>query len=174
MTPAIPRNGGCTACSADGYPQMTKKIYPQMTQMDADKRDPRTYAIIGAAMEVHIILGCGFLEAVYQDALAIEFERRAIPFRREASFRITYKNQLLSAAYKADFLCFGTIIAETKALARLSPTEEAQIINYLKASDGELGLLFNFGASRLEHRRFILSTDHLRPSAYSISLDDRR
>jgi GxxExxY protein len=138
---------------------------PQMTQMNADKRDEKTYAIIGAAMEAHGVLGSGFLEAVYHEVLAIEFERRAIPFRREASLKVIYKNQTLSAGYRADFLCFEEVIVEIKALTRLSTTEEAQIINYLKASGVEHGLLLNFGTSRLEYQRFVFSNSHLRSSA---------
>jgi GxxExxY protein len=138
-----------------------------MTQMDADRRDPRTYAIIGAAMEVHRALGHGFLEAVYQEALAIEFESRCIPFRREASIPIFYKKQRLSTSYRVDFLCAESVIVEIKALSKISSSEESQVINYLKGSNTTHGLLFNFGSSRLEYRRFILSTSYLRPSASS-------
>ena len=118
-------------------------------------------------MEVHGVLGRGFLESVYQEALGVELERRSISFRREAPIKITYKNQFLAAGYKADFLCFDGVIVEIKALARLSTIEEVQIINYLKASGFNTSLLLNFGALRLEHRRFVLAEAHLRPSASS-------
>ena len=121
------------------------------------EKDPRTYAIIGAAMEVHRQLGCGFLEPVYQEALAIEFSKREISFRRELKLPVLYKGIQLDTPYKVDFICFDQIIVELKALARFSGTEEAQIINYLKATGHEIGLLLNFGARALEHRRFILS-----------------
>jgi GxxExxY protein len=119
--------------------------------------DPRTYAIIGAAMEVHKQLGCGFLEPVYQEALAIEFAKREISFRREVKLPIRYKGQLLLTSYCADFIGFDTVVVELKALTRLSGIEEAQVINYLKATKYEVGLLLNFGSRSLEHRRFILS-----------------
>lgn len=119
--------------------------------------DPRTYAIIGAAMEVHKQLGCGFLEAVYQEALAIELSKRNIPFRREAQLPIHYKETLLATAYCVDFICFESVIIELKALAHMSGTEEAQVINYLKATGYEIGLLLNFGARSLQQRRFVLS-----------------
>ncbi|SRR5712691_4353023 len=117
--------------------------------------DPQTYAIIGAAMEVHRLLGCGFLEPVYQEALAIELDR--IPLRREEALPIKYKNKTLATTYRADFICFDSVIIELKALARLSGTEEAQIINYLKATNCEVGLLLNFVTRSLEYRRFVLS-----------------
>ncbi len=122
-----------------------------------DIRDPRTYAIIGAAMEVHRVLGCGFLEVVYQKALAVELEQRGIPFEPEVEIPVRYKGRLLDAKYKADFVCYGSVIVELKALAHLSNTEEAQVLNYLKATGYEVGLLLNFGTDSLERRRFALS-----------------
>ncbi|MBI1749475.1 MAG: GxxExxY protein [Acidobacteria bacterium] len=122
-----------------------------------ETKDPRTHAIIGAAMEVHQQLGCGFLEPVYQQALALELAARKIPFRKEVDLFISYKGNQLEASYRADFVCFDSVIAELKALARLSGVEESQVINYLKASGLELALLLNFGAKSLEYRRFAFS-----------------
>jgi GxxExxY protein len=119
--------------------------------------DPRTYSIIGAAMEVHRQLGCGFLEPVYQEALAIEFENRDIPFIREVKLPLAYKDQALDTRYCADFICFNSVVVELKALSRTGGTEEAQVINCLKATGHQVGLLINFGACSLEHRRFVLS-----------------
>jgi GxxExxY protein len=127
-----------------------------MTQTK-EKRDPRTYAIIGAAMEVHRQLGCGLLEAVYQEALALELAEQSIPYRREVELPVFYRGRRLTAHYKASFLCYDSVIMELKALERLGGVEEAQIINYLKASGHEVGLLVNFGATSLEYRRFVLS-----------------
>ena len=125
--------------------------------MQSEERDPRTYAIIGAAMEVHRQLGCGFLEAVYQEALELELAARSVPFRRQLSLPVHYKGHEIKCSYCADFICFDQIIVEIKALGKLTGIEEAQIINYLKATGLEIGLLVNFGARSLEYRRFIRS-----------------
>ncbi len=124
---------------------------------DLTENDPRTYAVIGAAMEVHRLLGCGFFEPVYQEALAIEFTRREIPFQREIKFPVFYKEVRLESAYKPDFICFDGVVVELKALARVGGTEEAQVINYLKTCGHEIGLLLNFGTLSLEYRRFAFS-----------------
>jgi len=121
------------------------------------QNDPRTYAVIGAAMEVHRMLGCGFLEAVYQEALALELTTRNIKFKREVPLPVAYKGQLLATGYCADFICFDSVVVELKAIAQMSGTEEAQVINYLKATGYEVGLLLNFGSRSLQHRRFVLS-----------------
>jgi len=120
-----------------------------------DERDPQTYAIIGAAMEIHRQLGHGFLEAVYQEAAVIEFPLRRIPFERDVSLPVKYKNIPLSTHYRADFVCYSEIIVEFKALSRLSNVEEAQLLNYLKATGLKRGLLINFGASSLQYKRLV-------------------
>jgi GxxExxY protein len=120
-------------------------------------RDPKTFAIIGAAMEVHRHLGCGFLEPVYQEALALELGARGVPHHREVDLPVYYKGQKLNASYRVDFLCYDSVIVELKALTKLSGTEEAQILNYLKASRHEIGLLLNFGSPSLQYKRFIWS-----------------
>jgi len=96
----------------------------RLTQMDADsqKRDEQTFAIIGAAMEVHRELGHGFLEAVYQDALAVEFGLRQVPFNREVVLPVFYKGGKLPSSYRADFVCFGEVLVEIKALGRAEDT----------------------------------------------------
>ncbi len=126
--------------------------------------DEQTFAIIGAAMAVHRELGHGFLEAVYQEALAIEFVQQGIPYAREIELPIQYRGRQLSTGYRVDFLCFDEVIVELKALDKLTTREEAQVINYLKAGDKSRGLLLNFGNKSLEHKRLVLN---LRESAQS-------
>ena len=117
--------------------------------------DQRTYKIIGAALEVHKELGCGFLEAVYQEALEREFASRQIPFKPQPIIQIAYKGKPLDKTYQPDFICYGEIILEIKAISSLSGIEEAQIINYLKATKLNVGLLINFGSKSLEHKRLV-------------------
>lgn len=130
---------------------------PQITQMDADKKDKDTYAIIGAAMVVHRELGCGFLEAVYQEALEKEFQIQQIPYKREMETPVFYRGQKLKTFYKADFVCFENIIVELKALSNITGSEEAQVINYLKATGMHKALLFNFGTIQLQYKRLVLN-----------------
>jgi GxxExxY protein len=122
-----------------------------------EERDPETYSIIGAAMEVHRELGPGFLEVPYQEALARELGDRAIPFEREAILPILYKGRPLDCLYRADFICHGSIIVELKAIRSISSVEEAQLLNYLKATGHERGLLLNFGALSLQVKRMVRS-----------------
>jgi GxxExxY protein len=132
-------------------------------------RDLETFAIIGAAMEVHRELGRGFLELVYQTALALEFQERSIPFKAEVALPIRYKGKLLTCAYRGDFLCFESVIVETKAIATLTGADEAQLINELKATDLHRGLLLNFGAHSLEHKRIVFGlSENLCKSAKSV------
>ena len=115
-----------------------------------------TYKIIGAAQEVHKILGNGFLEAVYHEALEIEFSEQNIPYQSEKELPINYKKKLLNKKYKVDFLCFDKIIVEIKALSKITSDNEAQLLNYLKASELKVGLLINFGEKSLNVKRMVL------------------
>jgi GxxExxY protein len=121
------------------------------------KRDPETYAIIGAAMEVHRELGSGFLEGVYQDALEIEFKQLQMEYIREQPVPVFYKGNKLGTPYRADFLCFGSVIVELKAIKGLSNNESAQVLHYLKATGMKRALLINFGTAKLEYKRMIHS-----------------
>src|SRR5688500_9832728 len=114
--------------------------------MASEENDPRTYAIIGAAMEVHRELGCGFLEPVYQEAMEIELAARGIPFSAQCDLVILYKGRPLKCTYRPDFICYDSVIVELKALSQIGGIEEAQVINYLKATGLQVGLLLNFGA----------------------------
>lgn len=120
-----------------------------------DNRDDRTYQIIGAALEVHKHLGGGFLEVVYGDALEIEFQERGIPYQREKELQIYYKDRVLPHYYKADFICFDSIVVELKAVENLTVESQAQVLNYLAATGCKVELLLNFGRRSLEKKRFV-------------------
>jgi len=115
-----------------------------------------TEKTIGAAMEVHSVLGAGFLESVYEEALAIEFNIRKIPFERQKNFKISYKG-IYAKEFICDFLVDNLVIVELKAIKGITEIEQAQLLNYLKASGLEVGLLLNFGAKSLEYKRMIYS-----------------
>ena len=120
-------------------------------------QEDETYKIIGAAMAVHSELGQGFLEAIYQEAMAIEFQKMDIPFEKEKLLNVYYKGKKLKKHYSADFLCYDSIIVELKALKDLSGDHQSQLLNYLKATENEVGLLINFGKKSLEYKRMILT-----------------
>lgn len=144
--------------------EFNTKKGPQITQIKGilregnimEIRDQQTYVIIGAAMNVHKELGCGFLEAVYQEALEREFIDENIPYEREKKIEIHFKGKPLDKHYKADFVCYDSIMVEIKALKKIAGHEEAQVINYLKASKIQKALLLNFGTTSLQYKRFVL------------------
>ena len=116
-----------------------------------------SYKIVGAAFKVYNTLGAGFLEAVYQEALEIEFQRQGIPYEREKELKINYDGVELKQNYKADFVCYGKIIVELKAVSALDDAHRSQVYNYLHATGFKLGLLLNFGyADELEHERIVV------------------
>ena len=108
-------------------------------------------------MEVHRILGAGFLEIIYRDALAIEFGLRGVPFEREVPSNVVYKGNQIRGHYHMDFVCFGRVVVEVKARSIVGPAEHAQVLSYLASAKLQCGLLLNFGASKLDHKRFILT-----------------
>jgi GxxExxY protein len=118
-------------------------------------RDPLTHEILAAAFEVHRELGSGFLEAVYHEALALEFGLQNVQFECEVPLPIRYKHECLRTVYRADFVCYDSVVLEIKAKSDLGEFEKAQIIHYLKATGLKKGLLLNFGCKSLEFRRFI-------------------
>jgi GxxExxY protein len=119
-------------------------------------RDERTYRIIGAAMEVHGELGAGFLEAVYQEALERELKDQGIPFKPQPPVQIIYKGRPLNKTYQPDFVCYDEVVVEIKAREDLVGLDQAQLINYLKATGLGVGLLLNFGAKSLQYKRLVL------------------
>lgn len=118
------------------------------------EKEKETFAVIGAAMEVHRILGCGMSEKVYQDALEVEFRQRGIPYVREKHFTVTYKDVVLTHDFYADFYCYDIVVVEIKATSVIENLYKAQVISYLKASSTRVGLLINFGEESLIYERF--------------------
>ena len=120
--------------------------------------EQETYQIIGAAMKVHSILGPGFNEKVYQEALAVELDERAIPYEREKEIHAVYKDIVLQGTFVPDFICYNKIIVELKAVKELDDIHRSQAINYAKIAGLKLSLLINFGRSSLETERFPIGT----------------
>ena len=112
-----------------------------------------SYNIVGAAMRVHDVLGAGFAEKVYQDALEVEFQKRQIPFKREVELHAAYSGVTLSATFIPDFICYDSIIVELKAVRELEDIHRSQALNYAKLANMQLALLINFGTIQLEHER---------------------
>ena len=121
--------------------------------------EEETFKVIGACMTVHKKLGCGFLESVYQEVLRKEFTREGIPFEEQKKLNLYYEGEKLDKYFKSDFLCYDKIIVELKSVAFLNKSLESQVINYLKATNKEVGLLINFGEKSLKWKRFI-NTPH--------------
>jgi GxxExxY protein len=119
-------------------------------------REQETYKIIGICMEVHRTLGSGLLEIIYKDALEIEFKENNIPFEREKEFEIEYKGKILPHKFYADFIVNEDIILEVKAVKEFSNEHVAQVLNYLKLANSEVGLLVNFQTKSLEYKRYVL------------------
>lgn len=116
-----------------------------------------SYKIVGAAFEVYNKMGHGFLEAVYHECLELEFRKRGIPYEREKEIKIYYDGQELKQVYRADFVCYGKIIVELKAVSELNEAHHAQVYNYLHATGMKLGILLNFGNSEeLEKDRIVI------------------
>lgn len=126
---------------------MTELIYPE-----------ESFRILGAAFHVYKTLGCGFLEAVYQECLEIEFQNRLIPYQSQPELELFYETRKLKQRYRADFICFEKIIVEIKAVSSLCDEHFAQTLNYLNATGMKLGMVLNFGHyPKLEHKRIALT-----------------
>jgi GxxExxY protein len=125
------------------------------TETTPTERDPQTSAIIAAAIEVHRLLGRGFLEYVYRTPLELELLDRGIPYKREVQYPIIYKGRRTGIAFRVDLVCYGEVIVELKAMKQLTGAERAQTINYLRASGLKRALLLNFGTPLLGIERFV-------------------
>lgn len=138
---------------------------PRISQMATDTFEvgepdlpfkEETYRIIGVCMEVHRELGHGFREVVFKDAIEFEFKQRNIFYEREKEYQVLYKGQILQHCFYADFVVFGNVILELKAVeGGISDDNLAQTLNYLKVSGCKVGLLINFGRRKLEYKRLI-------------------
>lgn len=115
--------------------------------------EEETYKIRGCLLNIHKELGCGFLEKVYQEALEMELSAANIPFSREKILPVYYNGKQLKQTYIADFVCYDNIIIEVKAVSELTDLHRAQVFNYLKATNLDLGLLVNFGEISLKVER---------------------
>jgi len=116
-----------------------------------------TYKIQGAIFEVYKEIGTGFLEAIYQECLEQELHNRKIPYKAQQPLTILYKGNHLKQTYKPDLICYDKIIIELKAVKEIAPEHQAQILNYMKATDIKLGLLVNFNSHpKVTIKRFIL------------------
>ncbi len=131
------------------------EVQPETSAGEQEIARRRTFLIIGAAMQVHSRLGFGFAEPVYQHALAVEFAHTSVPFVREHELSISYRDVLLPVSYRADFVCFDSVIVELKASVGLADRDRSQVMNYLKATGLARGLLLNFGTERLEYKRIL-------------------
>jgi len=115
------------------------------------------YKILGACFEVYKRMGCGFLEAVYQECLEIELEYREIPFAAQQELKLTYRGMELEQRYVPDFVCYGKIIVELKAVSEMTSDHQAQLLNYLHGTGMKVGLLANFGHyPKLEYKRMVV------------------
>ena len=124
---------------------MTKLLYEDLS-----------YKIIGAAKEVHKELGSGFLESVYEDALCYELDILEIPYERQAELNVHYKETILEKKFRADLLVDKKVLVENKSIKKITVQDEAQLINYIKITGLRVGLLFNFGTTKLELLRRII------------------
>jgi len=123
--------------------------------MDKVLYQEESYRLVGLCMKVHAELGCGFLEPVYQEAFEILLRRENVPYVREERLPIYFLGEMLKKEYYADFVCYGKIILEFKAVSQLTAVHEAQLLNYLKAANFRLGILCNFAQSSFTYRRLV-------------------
>ena len=132
-------------------------FFINLNRMEHYLLEEETYQIIGRCIEVHNELGCGFSEIVYKDALEYEFRKKGILFEREVRYQVKYKDTILPHLFFADFVVYGSIILEVKAVSNLIDEHFEQTINYLAVSGTEVGLLVNFRKPKLQYKRIILT-----------------